>query len=242
MIENRELTMDDYLAMLRRRLKVILIPTLVAPLIGFAVSFAFAPKYNSTSLVLVEEQKVPEGYVKPVVTEDLSQRVATLQQRALSAERLRPLIEQLGLRGNGGDLMEEIRKGTSIQRVEAAVVASPGAKKKGQGEVPGFNVNFISSNPREAQGVCAGITNIMLQENLKDRAQVAQNTTDFLGRQVEDAKHNLEELDRKLADFKKRFLGQLPGDEDNNLKILMGMNSQLDANTQSLNRAQQDKA
>jgi Capsular polysaccharide biosynthesis protein len=71
MIENRELTMDDYLAMLRRRLKVILIPTLLAPLVGFAVSYAFSPKYTSQSLVLVEEQKVPEGYVKPVVTEDL---------------------------------------------------------------------------------------------------------------------------------------------------------------------------
>jgi len=242
MIENRELTMDDYLAMLRRRLKIILIPTLLAPLIGFAVSYGFAPKYTSQSLVLVEEQKVPEGYVKPVVTEDLSQRVATLQQRALSAERLRPLIEQLGLHGNVDSLMEEIRAGTTIQPVQAAVVASPGTKKRGQGEVPGFNVNVTTKNPREAQEICAGITNVMLQENLKDRAQVAQNTTDFLGRQVEDAKRNLEDLDSKLANFKKQFIGQLPGDEDNNLKILMGMNSQLDANTQTLNRAQQDKA
>ena len=37
-------------------------------------------------------------------------------------------------------------------------------------------------------------------------------------------------------------MGQLPGDEDNNLKILMGLNSQLDATTQNLNRATQDKA
>ena len=35
MIQNRELTMDDYLAMLRRRAKVILIPALLAPLVGF---------------------------------------------------------------------------------------------------------------------------------------------------------------------------------------------------------------
>ncbi|PYV96890.1 MAG: lipopolysaccharide biosynthesis protein, partial [Acidobacteria bacterium] len=35
---------------------------------------------------------------------------------------------------------------------------------------------------------------------------------------------------------------QLPGDADNNLKILMGLNSQLDANTQTLNRAQQDRS
>src|SRR5229473_7899805 len=114
MIENRELSMDDYLAMLRRRLKVILIPALLAPLAGFLISFAFPPKYTSRSLVLVEEQKVPEGYVKPVVTEDISQRIGALQQRALSAERLRPLIEQLGLRGNVDDLVEQIRAATSV--------------------------------------------------------------------------------------------------------------------------------
>ncbi len=205
MIENRELTMDDYLAMLRRRLKIIIIPALLAPLVGFAVSYGLSPKYTSQSLVLVEEQKVPEGYVKAMVTEDLSQRVATLEQRALSAERLRPLIERLGLRGNVDDVMDGIRGNVTIQPVQAAVMASPG-------------------------------------ENLKDRAQLAQNTTDFLGRQVEDAKRSLDDLDSKLANFKKQFIGQLPGDEDNNLKILMGMNSQLDANTQTLNRAQQDKA
>src|SRR5690348_2883456 len=109
MIENRELTMDDYLAMLRRRLNVILIPTLLAPLVGFAVSYAFSPKYTSQALVLVEEQKVPEGYVKPVVTADLGQRVSTLEQRALSAERLRPLLEKLAqqsmLHGSVDDMM-----------------------------------------------------------------------------------------------------------------------------------------
>src|SRR6202030_2198237 len=44
------------------------------------------------------------------------------------------------------------------------------------------------------------------------------------------------------ASFKKQYVGQLPDDQENNLKILMGLNSQLDANTQSLNRAQQDKS
>src|ERR1019366_5226754 len=71
MIQNRELTMDDYLSMLRRRAKVILIPALVAPLVGFLVSFAFTPKYTSQSLILVEGQKVPESMVQPVVSEDL---------------------------------------------------------------------------------------------------------------------------------------------------------------------------
>ena len=49
MIENRELSMDDYLAMLRRRLKIILIPAMLATLAGFLISFAFAPRYTSQS-------------------------------------------------------------------------------------------------------------------------------------------------------------------------------------------------
>ncbi len=36
MIANRELTMEDYVAMLRRRAKMILIPALLAPAVGYA--------------------------------------------------------------------------------------------------------------------------------------------------------------------------------------------------------------
>jgi len=96
MIENRELTMDDYLAMVRRRLRVILIPALLAPIAGFLVSYAFPPKYSSQSLVLVEGQKVPDNYVQPVITSDFTQRLATMQQQVLAGNRLRPMIERLG--------------------------------------------------------------------------------------------------------------------------------------------------
>ena len=87
MIENRELTMDDYLAMVRRRLKIILIPALLAPIAGLLVSYAFPPKYNSQSLVLVEGQKVPPrslvmgspGKVKRLLTQS---ELAGIQQLA----------------------------------------------------------------------------------------------------------------------------------------------------------------
>jgi polysaccharide chain length determinant protein (PEP-CTERM system associated) len=245
MIENRELTMDDYLAMLRRRLKVILIPTLLAPLVGFAVSYAFPPKYTSTALVLVEDQKVPEGYVKPAITEDLSQRVATLQQRALGADQLRPLIERLQLaKGNRSvdDVIDDIRTNIAIAPIDATQLPTPAGKKKLGNDLPGFNVSYTGGSPRQAQEICAGLTDIMLNVNFKDRAESAQSTTEFLGRQVEDAKNKLDSLDSQMAAFKAKYVGQLPGDEDSNLKILMGMNSQLDANTQTLSRAQQDKA
>jgi len=244
MIENRELNMDDYLAMLRRRLKVILIPVLLAPLVGFLISFAFPPKYTSQSLVLVEVQKVPEGYVKPVVTEDITGRIATMQQQVLSRNRLQPMIDRLGLaKGKSVDeVVDNIRLNLDIQPV-LATGAAPAKRRPGQGsDVPGFYVNFTADNPKDAQAVCSELTSMLLEENLKAREQVAQSTTDFLSRQLDEAKRNLDDQDSKMAGFKRRYMGQLPGDEDNNLKILMALNSQLEANTQTLNRAQQDKA
>src|SRR4029077_15540166 len=97
-------------------------------------------------------------------------------------------------------------------------------------------------NPREAQQICIELTSMLLSENISYRTEVAKDTTDFLTQQLEQAKHDLDDRDSKMATFKKQYMGQLPGDEENNLKILMGLNSQLDANTQALNRAQQDKA
>jgi polysaccharide chain length determinant protein (PEP-CTERM system associated) len=246
-MENRELTMDDYLAMLRRRMKVILIPLLLAPIAGFLVSYIFAPKYTSQALVLVEEQKVPEGIVQPVITTDLSERIATLQQQVLSQSRLKPMLERTGLVKPGqniDDVIEGIRANMSVEPVVTDLSQMGGAKKKpGQASpVPGFNVYYTASSASEAQQICNELTSLLLEENLRSREDVARDTTDFLSKQLDDTKHNLDDLDSKLAAFKKQYIGQLPGDEENNLKILMGLNSQLDANTQTLSRAQQDKA
>jgi polysaccharide chain length determinant protein (PEP-CTERM system associated) len=245
MIENRELTMDDYLAMLRRRALVIIIPALVAPLVGFLISYGFPPKYTSQSLILVEGQKVPETMVQPVVSEDLTARIETLRAQVLSQSDLQPLIEKLGLTKGGKDLgqvMDEIRANMTLEPVVTSVALVGGKRKPGQSPLPGFNINFTASNALEAQQICNELTSLLVTENLKSIQAAATGTTDVLNRNLEDAKHSLDDLDSRLAAFKKQYVGQLPGDEENNLKILMGLNSQLEANTQTLNRAQQDKA
>jgi len=246
-MENRELTMDDYLAMLRRRLKVILIPVLLAPLAGFGISYLFPAKYTSQSLVLVEAPKIPDIVVQQVFSSDLTQHVATIQQQVLSPARLRPMVDRLGLAKSGQspeDVMDNIRLNMTIEPVVTDLSQLGGAKKKpGQGsQAPGFYVNFTASTAREAQQICTDLTSMLLEEDLKSRQDVTQGTTLFLTKQVEDAKQNLDDLEKRLAAFKNQHMGQLPGDEENNLKILMGLNSQLDANTQTLNRATQDKS
>jgi protein tyrosine kinase modulator len=246
-MENRELTLDDYLAMLRRRMKVILIPALLAPLAGFLVSYVFAAKYTSQSLVLVTPPKIPDAVVQQVFTEDLTQHITTIQQRVLSPSQLRPMVEKLGLAKGGqsvDDVIGDIQLNMTIEPVpDLSQFGAGKPHRPGQNNsVPGFYVNYTASTAKDAKDVCTELTSMLLEEDLKSRQDATQGTTFFLTKQVEDAQQNLDDMDKKLAAFKNQHMGQLPEDEDNNLKILMGLNSQLDANTQTLNRANQDKS
>ena len=250
MADTRELTMDDYLAMARRRLKVVIIPLLIAPLAGFLVSFEFTPKYQSQATVQVVQQKVPSNFVEPVITQDFVQRVSSLSSDMVSPAKLLPVISGLGLAkpGEEAKMMEDIRANLqvvpAITQMSQATAGLSGKKKAGAAEqsVQSVNVIYGDSNSERAQKICQAMANLIVTENLKSRGQIATDTTNFLGRQVAEAKQALDAQDADMANFKRAHWGQLPGDIENNMKSLQSMSSQLDATTQSLNRAQQDKA
>jgi uncharacterized protein involved in exopolysaccharide biosynthesis len=180
--------------------------------------------------------------------------MTTLEEQVLTRNRLRPLVERLGLARRGRTVdtaIDEIRNNVVVSITDPGAPPSAGAtdyltvrrKKPGPtDDVPGFSVSFTTDNARDAQQVCGEITFMLLAENRELREQIINSTTDLLSRQLDQAKHNLDEQDSRLAVFKKEHLGQLPTDVDNNLKILMGLTSELNASSQALNRAQQDKS
>jgi protein tyrosine kinase modulator len=239
MLGHRELNLDEYLQIARRRMWWIIVPALIGPVIAYGISLRLPNRYTSQTLVLVEHQKVPDAYVQPVVTEVLNARLATMQEQILSRSRLQPVIERFGL-------YRDVPKATMEQKVDLmrkAVAVRPvrGDFGYGGGGLPGFYIAFTTSNPRLAQQVCGEITSMFMAENLKLREQSAVGTTDFIKTQLVEAKRSLDEQDRKLATFKQRYVGQLPGQEQTNFAMLTSLNSQLDAVTQSINRLQQDK-
>jgi polysaccharide chain length determinant protein (PEP-CTERM system associated) len=83
---------------------------------------------------------------------------------------------------------------------------------------------------------------MFIEQSLGTEQQHSDQTTQFLSQQLGEAKADLDAQDAKLATFKSRYMGSLPDDEPTNLNLLTGLTSQLDAATQALGRAQQDKS
>jgi len=198
-------------------------------------------KYTSQTLVLVAKPTVPTEYVKPVVTEDLNQRLASMKEQILSRTRLEPVIDKLNLYSEDRDkvhmedLIERLRKAIEISPLESM----PGAQDR---SMPGFHVNVTFNYPQIAQQICAEITSMFMEQNARALEQQAVRTNSFISQQLDEAKVKLDEQDAKLAQFKRQYLGSLPEEEQTNLSLLTTLNSQLEANTQSLSLAQQDKA
>ncbi|HEY6376669.1 MAG TPA: Wzz/FepE/Etk N-terminal domain-containing protein, partial [Edaphobacter sp.] len=238
MLGHRALTFEDYGAILKRRWWMIAIPVAVLPIIAYAITFFVQPQYMSQTLVLVEQQKVPEDYVKPVVSEDLTARLASMREQILSRARLMPIIERFNLFGGSkmsmDDRIDLTRKNIDITPIHSDIARTGG--------LPGFFISFKASDARTAQQVAGEITSLFVNENLRSRASSVEGTQEFLQGQLADAKRNLDDQDAKLAAFEQKYMGRLPGEEAPNMNMLASLNTQLDATTQALARMEQDRS
>jgi polysaccharide chain length determinant protein (PEP-CTERM system associated) len=238
MLGHRALTMEDYGAILKRRWWIIAIPAVVLPIIAIAIALVIPAQYVSQTLVLVEQQTVPDEYVKPVVSEDLTARLASMKEQILSRARLTPIIERFNLFGTGKTSMDD-RIDLTRKNIEIKPIHSEMARTGG---LPGFFISFRASDARTAQLVTGEITSLFVNENLKSRATSVEGTQDFLRGQLADAKQKLDDQDAKLAAFQQKYVGRLPGEEAPNMNMLTSLNTQLDAVTQAIARMEQDKS
>ncbi|MGD0547603.1 MAG: Wzz/FepE/Etk N-terminal domain-containing protein, partial [Terracidiphilus sp.] len=242
MLGHRELNLRDYLGILKRRGWLILASTAFFLGIGIAVSYTLHPQYVSQTLVLIEQQKVPEDYVKPVVNEDLNARLASMQEQILSRSSILPIINQYNLYAGGNasmdDRVDQTRKAIGIKPIPS------GPSSRG---MPGFYITFKAQDALTAQKVCGDITSLFTAANLSAREESAEGTTDFLRQQLADSKRNLDEQDAKLAAFEQKYIGRLPSQEPANANSKLAvaaqqaLTAQLDASTQTVSRLEQDE-
>ncbi|MGI4854095.1 MAG: GumC family protein [Janthinobacterium lividum] len=236
MLGHRPLKVADYLGIAKRRALYLILPAIFFSIVALGISFFIAPRYISQTLVLIEQQKVSEDYVKPIIAADLDARLASMKEQILSRSRIQPIIERFNLYpGEKMDArVDATRKNIDIKPIHSEISRANG--------LPGFFILFTAGDARTAQQVCSEITSLFVGEDLKSREQSAQGTTDFLESQLIEAKSALDTQDAKMADFQRKYVGKLPGQQAPNLDMLTSLNTQLQASTQQLARMEQDRA
>lgn len=230
------LDVQRYLGMVKRRHFHFLIPLLIGWAVVWAASWVLPSRYESTTLILVEQPTMPKDYVTPNVVDDLQERMQSITQQILSRTRLLHIIDQFNLyagehaQRSPDQKVELMRKDITIDLVRDA-----------QNRITAFNVSYSAGSPQLAQQITGELTNLFINENLEVRQQQSEDTTQFLETQLEAARKSLADQEDKIRQFKAQHVGEMPGQLASNLQILQGLQSQLQSEEDALNAARQQR-
>src|SRR6185437_5332682 len=237
MLGHRTLNAEDYFTILKRRWWLVCIPAVIVPVIAVGATYFLTPVYESTSLILIDQQKVSTDVVKPLDLGDLQGRLGLITARIESRSTLEPIITKYNLYASQHLPMDSrvdlARKNLVIAPIESQIDRANG--------LPGFKVTFKADDPRTAQEVCADITGLYTQNNLIDLQNRTVGTTEFVQSQLAEEKRKLKDMEDNLAAFKAKNLGALPDDQAGQTNLLGSLGSRLDAVTGHIQTLEQNK-
>ena len=227
---------EKYLEMALRRKYWIIILFLLSILGGLSF-FLVAPRiYEATTLFLVQPQRVPEEFVRSIVSTSVEDRVRTISEQVTSRTNLEKIIEEFRLLDSDNSHM-------SIDSMVAGLRKRIKIDVKGErGRVTSmFTIAFRDKNPETAMKVTNALASNFVSENLKIREAQALGTSIFLADELESVKKQLMEKESELAEYRERYMGGLPEQLRTNLSILERLQLQQDQLNNNLRDAENRK-
>jgi protein tyrosine kinase modulator len=226
MIPGKKYTPEDFLHIAWDRKWFIVIPFVIGAFAAIAAARMMPNQYRSESLIQIIPQRVPESYVRSTVTSRIEDRLQDLRQQVLNRTRLERVIEDFKLYPGQRkarvmeDLVEEARDHVSIEIVKGDA----------------FKVSFTSDDPKTAMQVTERLASLIIEENLRDRESLAEGANQFFETQLDDARRGLVEHEKKLEEYRRQHAGELPSQQEANLRVLQNSQTQLQALAESINR------
>lgn len=229
MLPGRKFTAGDIVGIIVRRGWIVAVTFSIGLAAAPILSKTVPQLYRSETLIRVIPQRVPESYVRSAGTTKMEERIPSISDLLLSRSQLERIINELGLyRPQRSQLiMEDI-----VQRMRSDITLKPEGQET-------FRIQYVNRDRHTARTVTARLAALFIEENLRDRAGLADETSRFLESQLNDAKERLIEHEKKLEMYRRTHSGELPSQLDSNLQVIRNMQIQLQAMNEATNRVQE---
>jgi protein tyrosine kinase modulator len=231
----------DYRRLFLRQKWLIVFVTLGVALATAVVVYFIPNSYKAKTVILVDSQKVPDAYVRSTVSSSAVDRLATLREQVLSATRLGQVLDEMQLypelraKESQQDLITQMRKDIDVQ------IEGTNRLNENDHSFAAFSISFESRNPVEAARVTNRLASLFIEQNIKAREQQVLGTADFLNREVDDAKKNLDTEEEKIRQLRTAYSSELPASENLHVQAINSLQLELRGEMDAVNRAQQLK-
>ena len=219
---------SDYIEILKRRAGVMAAAAIVIYIVTAIVAIALPAVYRSTAIILVEEQAIPQEFIKSTITTFADERIQVISQRVLTRTTLLQLVEKYDLypterrRETNDEILERMRKDIKFTPVSAERGGGSNARV-----TIAFNIAYVSESPQKAQRVVNELVSLFLNENVRVRQQRTAETSAFLAEEAKRLATQLQDMEAKLAAFRAKNAAALPESSQVTLQVAERNDSEL---------------
>jgi uncharacterized protein involved in exopolysaccharide biosynthesis len=218
------LGIKDYIAAASRRRKSILGAVSLSLIATLLLAVLLPPYWEAGGTILIEQQEVPQDLVRTTISSYADQRIQVISQRVMTTQNLLDVIRRYDLypdrrqKETREALVGRMRKDIAFRMISADVV-DPRSGVPRQATIA-FRVAYTSRSPDKAVKVANELTTLYLNENVTDRARLAQDASGFLQDEGDNLSKLIAQLEAKLAAFKSQHVDGLPDLTAVNLQLL----------------------
>jgi polysaccharide chain length determinant protein (PEP-CTERM system associated) len=226
--------LDKYKEIAIRRIWWIIIPLFLSIIAGISLSIKLPKIYRASTLILVQPQKVPESYIREIVSVNIEDRVRTITQQVTSRTNLEKIINDFNLYNNPRSFMFMEDKVEDLRR-RITVDVSGSSRRQ---EANAFQIFFTGANPKQVADVANALASYFITENLKLREEQAMGTEEFLTEELANLRAKLIKKEEEIKEYREKYMGGLPEQLETNLRILESLQQQKIANQENQREAE----
>jgi polysaccharide chain length determinant protein (PEP-CTERM system associated) len=216
---DRQLGFADYWLIVWRHKWLLILPFITICIGTVLYSHTLPDIYRASTSVLVEAPKVPETYVQSTVATRVQDRLRTITQQIKSRTRLEQIVSEL-------QLLSDPLKDKALDDYMTKMSDSTEVTVEGSGNDI-FIVSYEGQEPRIVMLVANKLVSLFINDNLKMREQYAAGTTEFLESELQRVGNLLQTQEKTIAEYKQRYTGELPAQQDTNQRTLDRLQLQL---------------
>lgn len=224
----------DYVSVIRRRMWWFVAPVAASIVLAAALVVWLPRQYKSEARLGVSLPALSPELLKQNAKVGAEERARTLTQTLYSPAVLERVVREEGL-----DRQMPLKEAAARVRSGIAVAMIKPEQGQPQG-LDQFTLGYLDSTPDAAQRVANRLADVFVQESSRKREVRAEETSAFLGKQLEASQQRLSLLEGQLRTAKEAFMGALPEQTTANVAMVTGLQQQLETTGNAM-RGEQDR-
>jgi len=232
----KRFAIEDYLSILRYRKWLLLLPVFVLSLVTAIGSHFMKDIFRAQTTIELNTTGVEDRFIPTTVKDDLEKRITTVKAHILSDNSLDNTIEKFQLYGfdpaekdENGEVREDRRKW-----LRANIDIEIREKKL-------ILISFTGPDPEKVEKVTNDLADTFIQQTVAKRTETASSVSEMLSDELNKVEQELEEQEKKVAEFRSLHTGALPDQMEANQRTLDRLNDRLVSIDEQIARAQDRK-